>query len=406
MKILFDLVSIQGFYNGGAEYVRKVLTELLRKGRGEDLVGLYDSRLRFMPEDEQVCGQLSKCVDIASGVSPAEVAAQEGVGLFFIGISQRWLKYDLHGMTCPAIVVMHDLGYIEIADNRFYEFERLIAARCRSKSLPSRAWRAVRSLWQPNLKNSYIPPLDGAFRTDKAEVVRTLLATEAMVRFCAQDNVTLVTVSDYSARSIRYYFPELRRKNIRVLWAPLKETACVVSETATDGTLCRLLAAERPYFLIVSADRVNKNAGMAADVFRNFREEHPEFHLLALGIEKPLCEGCIAIPSLSDADMELALRNAYALIYSSVCEGFGYPPVESLRAGVPVLCSDVSSMPEVLENDVLWFSPYSRSDLFRAMSQLEADYPAYRKNVQSGVGLERIRTRQERDFNELMALFD
>jgi len=44
------------------------------------------------------------------------------------------------------------------------------------------------------------------------------------------------------------------------------------------------------------------------------------------------------------------LKNADVMVYPSLCEGFGFPPLEAQSVGIPVVSSNVSSMPEILKS--------------------------------------------------------
>lgn len=405
MRILFDLISIQGFYNGGAEYTIKVLKTLMARNDIE-IVGLFDSRLAFMPEDVGLPGSVHKCVDIRSFGRVADVIAQERIDCFFIGIAQRYMEIDLAGVACRTIVVMHDVGDLGRIDN-------LYESRCSSvpgKSTWSRAWRRVCCLWRgqdrkPDLQRV---PVDykGAFRTDAPGLRHNLMRYDALAAFCALDHVTLVTVSQFSAQSIRYYLEPLRRKKIEVLWAPAKVVE-QSSGTVENPEARRLIESGIPYFLCVSASHWFKNVRSAAEVFCNFSPDHPEFRLLTLGSgEAPLCEKQICLPYVSRSDLEQLYRHCYAFVFPSLFEGFGYPPVEALRAGVPVLCSNATSMPEVMRDDAVWFSPYERSSLFAAMTYLVENYAREKTKALEGGGSRRIAARQEADLEKLIALFN
>ena len=43
-------------------------------------------------------------------------------------------------------------------------------------------------------------------------------------------------------------------------------------------------------------------------------------------------------------------KNAAAFVYPSLYEGFGLPPLEAMSLGCPVICSNLSSLPEVVGN--------------------------------------------------------
>jgi len=52
--------------------------------------------------------------------------------------------------------------------------------------------------------------------------------------------------------------------------------------------------------------------------------------------------------SYADGDLSDVYRGALALVFPSLYEGFGLPPLEAMACGVPVLTSNVCSLPEVV----------------------------------------------------------
>ncbi len=62
--------------------------------------------------------------------------------------------------------------------------------------------------------------------------------------------------------------------------------------------------------------------------------------------------------------------NAAALVYPSLYEGFGIPPLEAMTVGCPVICSNVSSIPEVVGDAGLYFDPSSVEAMRDAMERL------------------------------------
>ncbi len=62
------------------------------------------------------------------------------------------------------------------------------------------------------------------------------------------------------------------------------------------------------------------------------------------------------------------LQHAEALIYDSLYEGFGFPPLEAFQAGIPVITSFSGAMPEVCGSAALYVHPYSQIDLERAVA--------------------------------------
>lgn len=66
---------------------------------------------------------------------------------------------------------------------------------------------------------------------------------------------------------------------------------------------------------------------------------------------------------VEDEDMPLLYKGARVYIYPSLYEGFGIPVLEAYNAGVPVLCSNVSSIPEVAGEAAVYFDPTNNEDM-------------------------------------------
>jgi len=72
-------------------------------------------------------------------------------------------------------------------------------------------------------------------------------------------------------------------------------------------------------------------------------------------------------------DMPKLYAGAEALIFPSLYEGFGLPPLEAMKMGVPVICSNRQPMTEVAGDAALYFDPASCEELKNAVLQLLTD---------------------------------
>jgi glycosyltransferase involved in cell wall biosynthesis len=63
-------------------------------------------------------------------------------------------------------------------------------------------------------------------------------------------------------------------------------------------------------------------------------------------------------------------RQATAFIYPSLYEGFGIPPLEDMSCGCPVVCSNVSSIPEIVGNAGEYFDPYDLDSMSHASEKV------------------------------------
>lgn len=74
-----------------------------------------------------------------------------------------------------------------------------------------------------------------------------------------------------------------------------------------------------------------------------------------------------------ERDLPGLFRAAKFFVYPSLYEGFGLPPAQALAAGVPVLTSGVSSLPEVCGPGAIYVDPLSQAEITHAFSRLIAE---------------------------------
>ena len=81
-----------------------------------------------------------------------------------------------------------------------------------------------------------------------------------------------------------------------------------------------------------------------------------------------------------DADLAALYSGALAFVYPSLYEGFGLPPLEAMQCGLPVITSDVSSLPEVVGDAALTVSPTDADALCQALIRV-VQSPALRADL-------------------------
>jgi glycosyltransferase involved in cell wall biosynthesis len=87
-----------------------------------------------------------------------------------------------------------------------------------------------------------------------------------------------------------------------------------------------------------------------------------------LGIERQIVYGFV-----SDEDKPVIYSDASLFVFPSLYEGFGLPPLEALACGAPVVCSNRSSLPEVVGDAALIVDPDNTTELTTAMKRVLTD---------------------------------
>lgn len=73
---------------------------------------------------------------------------------------------------------------------------------------------------------------------------------------------------------------------------------------------------------------------------------------------------------VSEKEKHILLSATNVFLYPSLWEGFGIPPLEAMAASVPVLVSDIASLPEVCKDYVWYCDPYDSSDIAEKLQEI------------------------------------
>jgi len=73
---------------------------------------------------------------------------------------------------------------------------------------------------------------------------------------------------------------------------------------------------------------------------------------------------------IADEDKVALYNLASVFVYPSFYEGFGFPPLEAMACGVPVIVSHTSALPEVVGSACVMIDPYQPDELYRALEEV------------------------------------
>jgi glycosyltransferase involved in cell wall biosynthesis len=140
----------------------------------------------------------------------------------------------------------------------------------------------------------------------------------------------------------------------------------------------------KPYFLFVGSLSPRKNLVRLIEAFDLFKQKSgSDYKLLLVGssfwgneaIEQALnkCkfrEDIIFTGRVSQTDLENIMGSAFALSFLSYFEGFGIPLVEAMECEIPIICSQVSCMPEIAGEAAIYVNPFDVNDISEGMLKL------------------------------------
>jgi len=230
----------------------------------------------------------------------------------------------------------------------------------------------------------------------------------------------VITVSSATRRDIESVL-EISASRIRVVYNAPDPVFCAPStpftagenghESAYPADVQRILDRYRihdPFLLYVGRTDPQKNIPRLVEAFAVLRgqlQDQPQYRdlrLLIIGEEiarhpalrhaviQSRVEAAVRFLGFVPIDtLRIFYQLAAAFVFPSLYEGFGLPPLEAMACGTPVICSNVSSLPEVVGDAAVTVNPENVFDIARGIRDVLVD-PGLRRRL-VGRGFEHVR---------------
>ena len=223
-------------------------------------------------------------------------------------------------------------------------------------------------------KNQIVTHHDISYiRYPKSYSLKFRLLYKMMTPFILNNSKAILTVSDFSKKEIasHYHIPESK---INVIYNAVSE---IFSPKLSHNNLER---DQSNFALAVSSHNYHKNFHGLIDAFMT-SEVKTKLKIIgsnalsfnSIDFSKADNEKIEFIGRVSDEELVELYNHAKFFVFPSFYEGFGIPPLEAQACGCPVLSSDQASMPEVLNNSVMYFNPFYKEDIVQSLKRIDDD---------------------------------
>jgi glycosyltransferase involved in cell wall biosynthesis len=227
----------------------------------------------------------------------------------------------------------------------------------------------------------------------------------------------IITISEFSKQEIlrEYHIPS-EKIVVTHLAAGNESSKKEIEDQKVDSL--SLPGIKRPYIIAFSASYPNKNISRLVEAFSGLKKNNMlEQKLILVGHKFPEEKGRAGIESgheskdiiwtgyLDRQQVVGILKQADFLVFPSFYEGFGLPILEAMTLGIPVVCSNAASLPEVANDAAVFFDPFSIEDMAKSIVSVAND-PQLRTNLQQK-GFNNVkRFSWEKTAEETMAVYD
>ncbi len=208
----------------------------------------------------------------------------------------------------------------------------------------------------------------------------------------------IITVSSFTASELLWYYPEFEEK-VRII------------HSGISGQFVPLLAEEikswrvakgypKRFLLFAGSCEPRKNLLRLIEAFGQYvvRSGNDDLFLLLAGgkgwlnegLDKAIAEAgikkrVVRTGFLPFEELSFLYNAAEGFLFPSLYEGFGFPPLEAMACGTPVLCSDVASLPEVCEDAALYCDPYDTASICKGITTLVENEAVRKKLTEKGI---------------------
>jgi glycosyltransferase involved in cell wall biosynthesis len=239
---------------------------------------------------------------------------------------------------------------------------------------------------------------------------------EFLVPFSVKRAARILADSESTRTDIIKYFPEAEEK-IRVIYPAVLGFHRVEDEEAIEAAKKKYNITGK-YILGVGTMEPRKNLVRLIRAFQLISKEIDDVKLVLVGKKgwlydeifkeinnDALKDKIVYTGYVEQQDMKSIYSGASCFVYPSLYEGFGLPPLEAMNCGVPVVSSNISSLPEVIGDAGILINPMEIVEIAEAVLKLLFDEKLRNNLISKGLK-QSEKFKWEKTTNKIFEVYD
>lgn len=225
------------------------------------------------------------------------------------------------------------------------------------------------------------------------------LAYNITIKNAVRTAKKIIAVSNHTKEDICHFLKTDPAK-IEVIYNGIGPEFTLLQNTSKFAKTLRKLGINKQFLLYTGVWRSHKNLPTLLHAFHILKtRENFDFQLVLTGNPDPhypevrdaikkfdLQKDVITPGLVTEKELIYLYNAAFIYVYPSLYEGFGLPPLESMKSGTPVVASSTSSIPEVVgEENALFFDPLNPEEMARKIVELHNDVNLQAELIDKGL---------------------
>ncbi|TKB09915.1 glycosyltransferase [Desulforhopalus sp. IMCC35007] len=347
-SILVDLIATQtdgqSKFHGGGEYAKEIFHSILKNRNHQEITFIFDPS---RPLDSSITRKFDtpgcQFVAIKDNKKLQKILSNNKFEVYYAPLFRKDHLALEFGET-KFILTIHGLRSIEMPRDKFelyYSFS---------------IWSLMRFCYRMLFSKHDI---------QRKRNIYSVLSRKADV---------IVVPSNHTKYSLLSSIKNIGEDKIRVLYSPRKAN----NRSMNDNFVEKLVLEDQNFILLISSNRWLKNAYRAVRAIDELYSQGISIpsKTLLLGVTNPWTFKFIKNKSrfilknyVSQEELDSCYKKAALFVYPTLNEGFGYPPLEAMKYGTPVVASAIGSIPEICGDAVMYINPLSVDEIKTRITQ-------------------------------------